>query len=133
MRPTRTLLTPFLSMLGLLVLSGASAQDFPQRETFTFPPQMEPLTKGLEEAGIRISNVRYHSSQPWPFPSSLMIGCHAQAVTTDIAMDEEEMADVRWFQREEVLRALNGASEELVVPGPIAIAHHLIRAWASGG
>lgn len=87
----------------------------------------------MEEAGIRISNIRYHSSQPWPFPSSLMIGCHAQAVTTDIAMDEEEMADVRWFQREEVLRALDGTSEDLVVPGPIAIAHHLIKAWATGG
>ena len=87
----------------------------------------------MEEAGIRISNIRYHSSQPWPFPSSLMIGCHAQAVTTDIAMDEEEMADVRWFQREEVLRALDGTSEDLIVPGPIAIAHHLIKAWATGG
>ena len=87
----------------------------------------------MEEAGIRISNIRYHSSQPWPFPSSLMIGCHAQAVTTDIAMDEEEMADVRWFQREEVLRALDGTSEDLVVPGPIAIAHHLIKAWVTGG
>ena len=87
----------------------------------------------MEEAGIRISNIRYHSSQPWPFPSSLMIGCHAQAVTTDIAMDDVEMADVRWFQREEVLRALDGTSEDLVVPGPIAIAHHLIKAWATGG
>ena len=87
----------------------------------------------MEEAGIRISNIRYHSSQPWPFPSSLMIGCHARAVTTDISMDEEEMADVRWFQREEVLRALDGTSEDLIVPGPIAIAHHLIKAWATGG
>ena len=87
----------------------------------------------MEEAGIRISNIRYHSSQPWPFPSSLMIGCHARAVTTDISMDEEEMADVRWFQREEVLLALGGAYEDLVVPGPIAIAHHLIKAWATGG
>jgi len=74
----------------------------------------------MEEAGIRISNIRYHSSQPWPFPSSLMIGCHAQAVTTDIEMDEEEMADVCWFQREEVLRALDGTSENLVVPGRVS-------------
>ena len=86
----------------------------------------------MEEAGIQVKNVRYHSSQPWPFPSSLMIGCHAQAATTEIAMDEEEMADVRWFDRSEVLLALKGESEQLVVPGPIAIAHHLIRAWASG-
>ena len=61
-----------------------------------------------------------------------MIGCHADAATTDIAMDTEEMADVRWFHRDEVLLALEGKSDKLSVPGPIAIAHHLIRAWATG-
>ena len=86
----------------------------------------------MEEAGIEVGNVRYHSSQPWPFPSSLMIGCHADAVTTEIRMDTEEMSDVGWFPRTEVLLALEGKSEVLVVPGPIAIAHHLIRAWAMG-
>ena len=85
----------------------------------------------MEEAGIRVENIRYHSSQPWPFPSSLMIGCHADAVTTDILMDAEEMADVRWFEREEVLLALEGTSDNLMLPGPIAIAHHLIKAWAT--
>lgn len=87
----------------------------------------------MEEAGIRVENVRYHSSQPWPFPSSLMIGCHADAATTEISMDDEEMADVRWFHRDEVLLALAGESENLAVPAPIAIAHHLIKAWASNG
>ncbi len=86
----------------------------------------------MEEAGIEVTNVRYHSSQPWPFPSSLMIGCHADAATTDIRMDTEEMTDVRWFSRDEVLLALEGKSAELTIPGPIAIAHHLIRAWATG-
>jgi len=86
----------------------------------------------MEEAGIRVENVRYHSSQPWPFPSTLMIGCHADAVTTDISMDDEEMVDVRWFPRGQVLSALAGEDDDLVVPGPIAIAHHLIKAWASG-
>ena len=84
----------------------------------------------MEEAGIRVKNVRYHSSQPWPFPSSLMIGCHAEAATTEIAMDAEEMTDVKWFEREEVLLALEEKSESLALPGRIAIAHHLIRAWA---
>ena len=84
----------------------------------------------MEEAGVRVKDVRYHSSQPWPFPSSLMIGCHAEALTTDISMDDEEMADVRWFPREEVRLALAGESENLVVPDPVAIAHHLIKAWA---
>ena len=83
-----------------------------------------------EEAGIEVGEVRYHSSQPWPFPSSLMIGCHAQALTTDIHMDNEEMTDVRWFTRDEVLLALRGENPHLRVPDPIAIAHHLIRAWA---
>ena len=86
----------------------------------------------MEEAGIRVKNVRYHSSQPWPFPSSLMIGCHAEAASTEISMDNEEMTDVRWFQRDEVLAALEGKSETLVIPGSIAIAHHLIKAWANG-
>ena len=86
----------------------------------------------MEEAGIEVTNVRYHSSQPWPFPSSLMIGCHADAATTEIRMDTEEMTDVRWFSRDEVLLALEGKSGELTIPGPIAIAHHLIKAWATG-
>ena len=47
-------------------------------------------------------------------------------------MDNEEMTDVRWFDRAEVLRALAGQSEQLALPGPIAIAHHLIKAWANG-
>ncbi|MDP6664019.1 MAG: NAD(+) diphosphatase [SAR202 cluster bacterium] len=84
-----------------------------------------------EEAGIEVKNVRYHSSQPWPFPSSLMIGCHAEAVTTDISIDSEEMADVQWFDREELLLALEGRSERLSVPQPLAIAHHLIKTWAT--
>jgi NAD+ diphosphatase len=85
-----------------------------------------------EEAGIAVGQVRYHSSQPWPFPSSLMIGCHAKALTTDIHKDDEEMTDVRWFSRDEVLLALKGEHPHLHVPAPIAIAHHLIKAWAEG-
>lgn len=86
----------------------------------------------MEEAGIVVGDVRYHSSQPWPFPSSLMIGCHAGALSTQIRPDDVEMADVRWFDRRDVLRALAGENEELNVPGEIAIAHHLIKAWATG-
>ena len=84
----------------------------------------------MEEAGIQVKNVTYHSSQPWPFPSSLMIGCHAEAATTEIMMDTEEMTDVKWFDRQEVLLALEGDNTNLLIPGPIAIAHHLIRSWA---
>ncbi len=85
-----------------------------------------------EEAGIEVGEVRYHSSQPWPFPSSLMIGCHGKALTTNIYIDNEEMTDVRWFSREDVRLALQGENPDLQVPEPIAIAHHLIKAWAEG-
>ena len=86
----------------------------------------------MEEAGIRVGRVRYHSTQPWPFPSSLMIGSHSEALTTDIEIDDFEMTDVRWWDRDEVRLALAQKSEQLRVPGPIAIAHHLIKAWATG-
>ena len=86
----------------------------------------------MEEAGIAVGEVSYHSSQPWPFPSSLMIGCHGVATSRDIQMDDQEMADVAWFSREDVIRALAGEHPNMQVPGPIAIAHHLIRAWVDG-
>ncbi len=86
----------------------------------------------LEEAGVRVGEVRYHSSQPWPFPSSLMIGCHADALTTDLRPDDVEMQAVQWFERATVQQALAGEDAELRVPASFAIAHHLIRAWAEG-
>ena len=86
----------------------------------------------LEEAGVRVGAVRYHSSQPWPFPSSLMIGCHADALTTDLRPDDVEMLSVQWFERATVQRALAGEDGDLRVPASFAIAHHLIRAWAEG-
>ena len=61
-----------------------------------------------------------------------MIGCIAEADTTDINMDDVEMTDVKWFDRAEVLKALDGKSDQLTVPGRIAIAHHLIKSWANG-
>lgn len=85
-----------------------------------------------EEAGIEVGAITYHSSQPWPFPSSLMIGCHGTALTTDITVDENEMADVRWFSRENVRLALTSGHDDLRLPGSIAIGHQLIRAWALG-
>ena len=84
----------------------------------------------MEEAGIKVKNVTYHSSQPWPLPYSLMIGCHAEAETTEINMDPEEMTDVKWFSREEVLQALDGDTNILRIPMKLAIAHHLVKSWA---
>jgi len=88
----------------------------------------------LEEAGVLIGDVKYHSSQPWPYTSSLMIGCIAEALTCDLTIDNEELADVRWFSRREIASSLNARDnkqEALVLPGPIAIAHHLLAAWIS--
>ena len=87
-----------------------------------------------EESGVDIKSVIYHSSQPWPYPHSLMIGCLAEAKDTQISIDEEELSDVRWFSREEIIRAFEaqakGESHDFYLPGSIAIAHHLIKYWA---
>jgi NAD+ diphosphatase len=83
-----------------------------------------------EEAGIEIGRVAYHSSQPWPFASSLMIGAHAEAVTTDLHPDGTELEDCRWFEREEVRLMLEGRHPGgLVAPPPMAIAHRLLAAF----
>ncbi len=85
----------------------------------------------MEESGIHVKDVRYCFSQPWPFPHTLMIGCEATAATTEIIRDEEEMEDVRWFHKDEVRLALEERNPRLMLPGPIAIAHHLIKRWAA--
>jgi len=82
-----------------------------------------------EESGINVGDVKYHSSQPWPFPSSLMIGCQGEAISTDITIDPVEMADVRWFSKAEVADSLYRRTKDLYLPGSMAIAHHLIRSW----
>lgn len=84
-----------------------------------------------EEAGIRIGRVAYHSSQAWPFPSSLMIGCHAEALSTHVERDAAELEDCRWFEREEVRLMLEGRHPQgLIAPPKMAIAHNLIAAFA---
>ena len=83
-----------------------------------------------EEAGITCGRVRYFASQPWPFPASLMIGCHAEALTHEIVVDREELEDARWFSKGEVEAMLMRKHPEgLTTPPPVAIAHHIIRAW----
>jgi NAD+ diphosphatase len=87
-----------------------------------------------EEAGIVCGRVTYFASQPWPFPTSLMIGCHAEAITHDIVIDRTELADARWFDREEVaLMMLRQHPEGFTTPVPVAIAYHIIRAWVEDG
>ena len=87
----------------------------------------------LEEAGIHCTDVRYFASQPWPFPSSLMIGCFARAAGTEIVVDKNELEDARWFTRDEVIAMLAGThAHGLSAPKPFAIAHHLLKAFADG-
>jgi NAD+ diphosphatase len=84
-----------------------------------------------EEAGIRTGRVAYHSSQAWPFPSSLMIGCHAEALSTAIERDAAELEDCRWFSRAEVRQMLAGTHPDgLKTPFPMAIGNRLIAAFA---
>ena len=83
-----------------------------------------------EEAGIACGRVNYFASQPWPFPSSLMIGCHAEALTREIVIDRSELDDARWFGREEVATMLlRSHPEGFSTPPEVAIAYHIIRAW----
>ena len=86
-----------------------------------------------EECGIVCGRVRYFASQPWPFPSSLMIGCHAEALSREIVIDRTELDDARWFERDEVAAMLmRRHPNELTTPPEVAIAYHIIRAWAEG-
>jgi NAD+ diphosphatase len=83
-----------------------------------------------EEAGIAVSNVRYVASQPWPFPSSLMIGCHAAAQSDRLTIDTTELEDARWFSRDEVAAAFHDESDGPFQPPPkAAIARTLLERW----
>ncbi|MBA15964.1 MAG: NAD(+) diphosphatase [Sphingomonas sp.] len=85
----------------------------------------------LEESGVRVTSVRYVASQPWPFPSSLMIACVGEALDDHITVDPNEIEDARWFTRDEVRAALAGDPDApFGAPPPIAIAHTLLSVWA---
>jgi NAD+ diphosphatase len=82
-----------------------------------------------EEAGVSVGEVTYLLCQPWPFPSSLMIGCIGRALSEEVRVDRAEIEEARWFSRDTLRAALAGERPDLGVPPPLAIAHHLIRAW----
>src|SRR5271170_6338555 len=87
----------------------------------------------MEEASVKVTEVTYYATQPWPFPSSLMIGCFAKADIRAAKADENELAEVRWIERRVARELIEGKQVDgLRVPPPIAIAHHLIRTWALG-
>jgi NAD+ diphosphatase len=88
----------------------------------------------LEETNVRVGDVKYHSSQPWPFPHSLMLGCIGRAETTDITIDSGEIADARWFTRNEARLMLERRHPEgLHVPGGQAIANALVTSFVEAG
>lgn len=109
------------SALAGFVEPGETVEDAVRREV-------------LEETRVKCTQVVYFASQPWPFPSSLMIGCFAQASDTEIVADTAELEDARWFARSEVKAMLAGThASGLSAPKPFAIAHHLLQAYAAQG
>ncbi len=85
-----------------------------------------------EEAGLEVSSVAYHSSQPWPFPAQLMIGLMAEVTHDDAAPDQTELEAVAWLTRAEARAALAGTHPTITAPTPYAIARRLLETWAEG-
>lgn len=83
-----------------------------------------------EEAGLKTLSVRYHSTQPWPYPSSLMIGLIAQVEDDNATPDQTELSEVKWFTKAEARDVLAGKYDGVSAPGALAIAHQLLKAWA---
>ncbi len=108
----------FFSALAGFVEPGESLEEAVARELF-------------EEAGIRVSDVSYVASQPWPFPSSLMIGCRAVAKDPALTLDTTEIEAAMWVDKAEVRAALAGdIGAPFMAPPPLAIARYLLEDWA---
>ncbi len=87
-----------------------------------------------EEAGVRVRDVIYVASQPWPFPSSLMIACHSHCDDPALTVDMTELDEADWFTRDEVVQAIAGdETARFIAPPPFAVAHHLLKWWLEHG
>jgi len=110
-------LVKMYSTLAGFVEPGESLEEAVAREVF-------------EEVGVRVGDVRYHSSQPWPFPASLMLGFYADALTEEINFDAAELKDARWFSQEQIR---NHEALEFRLPRVDSIARRLIEDWLAAG
>ncbi|MBN9510336.1 MAG: NAD(+) diphosphatase [Alphaproteobacteria bacterium] len=124
----------------MLVVAGdrallGHAQRFPIRDMYStlagFVEPGESLEEAVarevfEETGVRVAQVHYHSSQPWPFPASMMLGFYAEALTETIALDPNELEDARWFTRAEIRDC---ARHGFSIPRSDSIARRLIEDW----
>ncbi len=104
------------SLLAGFVEPGETIEAAVRREVF-------------EEAGVRVGPVTYLSSQPWPFPASLMFGCAGEALNTDLTIDPNEIEDAKWVTREDMAAAFTGAVPDLLPARKGSIAHFLLQAW----
>jgi NAD+ diphosphatase len=132
---------PVVIMLPVLVeecLLGHNKR-FPEGFYSAFAGFLEPgetMEEGVkrelkEEADLEVGAVRYHASQPWPFPSSLMLGCYADALSKNFRIDGKEIESARWMGKGEIRERLAGQKEDGVkLPAAIAIARKLIMDWA---
>jgi len=104
------------SLLAGFVESGETLEAAVRREVF-------------EEAGVRVGDVGYLASQPWPFPASLMFGCWGHATSSEITIDPAEIEDARWITREDMMTVSQGHHPEIMPARKGAIAHFLIERW----
>ncbi len=127
-----------LPVLGEECLIGRNAR-FPGGLYSAFAGFLEPgetveeavRRELLEEVSLTVGRITYHASQHWPFPSSLMLGCYAEAMSKDFAIDAQEISDARWLTKAEARARLDADFDDgMKMPASIAIARVLIADWA---
>ena len=106
------------SCLAGFAEAGETLEEVVRREVF-------------EEAGVHVDAIEYHSSQPWPFPQSLMLGFRARAVSPEITLHDDELEDARWFSREEIRDSISNGT--LKASARLSIAWRLLRDWYAEG